>query len=359
MIRQVQLYDDQLDFEENKAKGPFGDYANNKQPYKNQGEPAYDFFGTPVYSPFGIGAGPLPTPVFIKAALDMGFDIVALKNVRTDVFPLNPYPQVRPVNIPGNLDVGPDTKIQVADQYIERLAVANSFGIPSVAPSAWQPYIRESYKLPKKGQALLVTFQGIARGRGRDDFVQDHVQGIELIRQTGSDHIIEINLACPNEGEEVLACFDTDISTRIVTAVREANPNLKLLIKIAYFADHEQLKGLVKNIGGMVDGITAINTIPMPVVDQAGKEVFPGREKAGISGAPIKWAGLEMTKLLKQFREEFGFKYKIVGIGGVLSAADFHEYRDTGADIVMSVTGAMWNPNLAAEIKASLSGQRT
>jgi dihydroorotate dehydrogenase len=353
MIRQVQLYDDQLEFEENKAKGPFGDYANIKKPYKNQSEPAYDFFGIPVYSPFGIGAGPLPTPRFIKAALDKGFDIVTLKNVRTDVFPLNPYPQVRPVDISGDLDIAPGTKIQVASQYVDRLAVANSFGIPSVAPSEWQPYLRESYKLPRKGQALLVSFQGIARGRGRDDFVHDHVRGIELIKETGNP-IVEINLACPNEGEKVLACFDTDISTRIVTAVREANPDLKFLIKIAYFANHEQLKDLVKNIGGMVDGITAINTIPMPIVDQDGKEVFPGREKAGISGAPIKWAGLEMTKLLKQFREEFEFKYKIVSMGGVLSVGDFQEYRDAGADIVMSVTGAMWNPNLAAEIKATL-----
>jgi len=353
MIQQVQLYDDRLDFEENKAKGPFGDYAKSGPIYQNQGEPKYDFFGTPVYSPFGIGAGPLPTPKFIRAALDHGFDIVTLKNVRTAVFPLNPYPQVRPVSIPGDLKVQPGTKIQVADSYTDRLAVANSFGIPSVAPAEWQPYLRKSYKLPGKGQALLVSFQGIARGQGRDDFVQDHVRGIELIRETGNP-VVEINLACPNEGEKVLACFDTDISTRIVTAVREANPDLKFLIKIAYFADHEQLKGLIKKVGGLVDGITAINTIPMPIVDKDGKEVFPGRETAGISGAPIKWAGLEMTRLLKQFREEFGFKYKIVGIGGVLSAADFHEYRDAGADTVMSVTGAMWNPGLAAEIKASL-----
>jgi dihydroorotate dehydrogenase len=61
-----------------------------------------------------------------------------------------------------------------------------------------------------------------------------------------------------------------------------------------------------------------------------------------------------MTRSLKQYGEEFGYGYKIVGIGGVLSAADFHEYREAGADSVMSVTGAMWNPNLAAEIKASL-----
>jgi dihydroorotate dehydrogenase len=356
MIRQVQLYDDQLDFEENKANGPFGDYAKHDDVYKNKGEPVYDFFGTPVYSPFGIGAGPLPTPRFIQAALDKGFDIVTLKNVRTDIFPLNAYPQVRPVQVVGNLDVSPGAVVKVAKQYEERLAVANSFGIPSVVPSEWQEYLRQSYKLTKKGQVLLVSFQGTARGRGREEFVQDHVQGVELIRQTGNP-IIEINLACPNEGEPVLACFDTDITTRIVSAVRKANPDLKFLVKIAYFADHTQLKDLIKQIGHLVDGITVINTVPTTVVDADGDEVFPGRPKAGISGAPIKWCALEMTQLLKQFREEFNYSYKIIGLGGVLSAKDFHEYRDAGADTVMSVTGAMWNPNLAAEIKADLQQQ--
>ena len=54
---------------------------------------------------------------------------------------------------------------------------------------------------------------------------------------------------------------------------------------------------------------------------------------------------------LKKLREEFGMKYAIVGSGGVTSPADFKEYRDAGADVVMTATGAMWNPYLAKEIK--------
>ena len=92
----------------------------------------------------------------------------------------------------------------------------------------------------------------------------------------------------------------------------------------------------------------------MMVTDKDDNDVFPGRSKAGISGAPIKWAGLEMSRCLTQFREELGLSYKIIGIGGVLTAGDFHEYRAAEADIVMSVTGAMWSPYLAAEIKHSL-----
>lgn len=351
-MKQVQLYDDQLDFEENRLRGPFGDYADNSSLYVNSDEPKYEFFGTPVYSPFGIAAGPLPTSRFIKAALDKGFDIVTLKSVRTDTFPLNIYPQVRSVDCRGNLDIN-TSGLKVADKYSDQLAVANSFGIPSVKPEQWQPDMRKSLSLPKKGQAVFIAFQGTARGKGRDDFIADHVKGVALIREL-EVNLIEVNLSCPNEGEEVLACFDTDISKRIVQAIRKTNPDLKLVIKLAYFSDHEQLKNLVKQIGGMVDGFSVINTIPVPVIDKSGGEVFPGRLKAGISGAPIKWAGLEMTELLNTYRQEFGFDYKIIGMGGVLSAKDFHDYRAAGADYVMSVTGAMWNPKLALDIKASL-----
>lgn len=346
------LYDDRLGFEENKLRGPFGDYAGQFEAYKNEGQPKYDFFGMPVFSPFGIAAGPLPTTKFIKAALNRGFDIVTLKSVRTAEFPLNPYPQVRPVQIEGDLNPATD-KVLVADGYKQPLAVANSFGIPSVAPPEWQDYMRSCLKLPGKGQCLLVAFQGTARGRGRDEFVADHVKGIDLIRETGAK-IVEINLSCPNEGEAVLACFDTDITERIVSAVRESNPDLKLIIKLAYFADSQQLKDLVRRVGPLLDGISAINTISAPVVDRRGRAVFPGRPTAGISGAPIKWAGLEMTRRLSDYRAELGLKYKILGMGGVLTAGDFHDYQDAGADIVMSVTGAMWNAGLAGEIKKSL-----
>lgn len=353
-MQQVQLYDDQLDFEENKKQGPFGDFTDNSNPYEDTGEPQFEFFGVPVYSPFGIAAGPLPTTQFIKAALNKGFDIVTLKSVRTDTFPLNPYPQVRPVALSGNLQPAENPRVKVASEYSEPLAVANSFGIPSVKPEVWQPEMRKSLQAPKKGQVLLAAFQGTARGRGKDDFVQDHVEGVRLIRETGAE-VIEINLSCPNEGEAVLACFDTDITERIVTAVREAHPDIKLIIKLAYFANHDQLRELVKRVGNMLDGISAINTIPATVVNNEGEEVFPGRPMAGISGAPVKWAGLEMTKLLKQFREEFDYSYKILSMGGVLTASDFQDYRQAGADYVMSVTGAMWNPGLAAEIKQSLA----
>jgi dihydroorotate dehydrogenase len=91
-------------------------------------------------------------------------------------------------------------------------------------------------------------------------------------------------------------------------------------------------------------------------VDKHVNQALPGegRVRSGIAGEGIKWAGLEMTRKFKKIRDEFEYAYAIVGVGGVFTADDFLEYRNAGADVVMSVTGAMWNPYLAKEIKERL-----
>ena len=61
-----------------------------------------------------------------------------------------------------------------------------------------------------------------------------------------------------------------------------------------------------------------------------------------------------MAARLKKLREEFGYPYTIIGVGGVMNANDFFEYKKAGANVVMSATGAMWNPYLAKDIKERL-----
>jgi len=38
------------------------------------------------------------------------------------------------------------------------------------------------------------------------------------------------------------------------------------------------------------------------------------------------------------------------GVGGIVNTKDFNQYKNKGADVMMSATGAMWNPELAQEI---------
>ena len=136
-------------------------------------------------------------------------------------------------------------------------------------------------------------------------------------------------------------------------------PDIELIVKITYFNDFGALATFVREVGPLVSGITAINTIATRVVNTTGKQAFPGgsdRERPGMSGHAIKPLGLKMVAELARLRQKYGLTYKIIGVGGVQSRTDFDQYRQAGADVVMLVTGAMWNPNLAQEIKGA--GQR-
>lgn len=350
------LYDVTKTHYENLEQGPFGGFADNKV-YQNTGEPQYDFFGTPVYLPFGIAAGPLPNSKFVKAAFNKGFDIVTFKSVRTHEYPCHPAPNIVALDFEGQIDpTSTDVPIKTKTSYTMPLTMANSYGVPSFEPEAWQPEMREAFDVVGRGQAMLVAFQGTDRGEGREAFIKDHVAGIKLLKQVGAK-VIEINLSCPNEGSKELLCFDTVTTREIIEAIRAEVSDVKLLVKIAYFTDESQLKDFVEQVGPLVDGISAINTIAARVVGEDGKQAFPGglaRTKPGVSGHAILNAGLAMTARLVQYRDELQLNYKIIGIGGVQSAEDFKSYREKGADYVLSVTGAMWNPELAREIKAQV-----
>ena len=177
-------------------------------------------------------------------------------------------------------------------------------------------------------------------------------------------HGIEVNFSCPNEGDKVkkLLCFDADKSRDIAYAVKNKIGDTPLIIKISYFENQNELGNLVEKLGNIVQGFSAINTIPAPVYNPDGSQALPGGEwrlKSGICGTPIKWAGLEMTERLYELRKNLKSDFQICGVGGVMTPADYHEYRAAGADIVMSATGAMWNPYLAIEIKQSTPESRS
>lgn len=62
-----------------------------------------------------------------------------------------------------------------------------------------------------------------------------------------------------------------------------------------------------------------------------------------------------MINGLAAIREKLGLDFVIVGVGGVIRPDDYKAYREAGAGFaVMSATGAMWDANLAREIKETL-----
>jgi dihydroorotate dehydrogenase len=187
-----------------------------------------------------------------------------------------------------------------------------------------------------------------------EEFIKDHQIAAQKALETGAQ-LLEVNLSCPNIGNEGLICYNVETSGKIVKAIREVIGDIPLSVKIGYFQDDVALAHFVENIQNYVQGIASVNTIPAEVVDENGNQALPGpnRLKSGICGAGIKWAGLEMTRRLHALRKSHGYSYIIESMGGVMNPDDYQEYKKAGADVVMSATGAMWDPYLAQEIKKS------
>ena len=203
---------------------------------------------------------------------------------------------------------------------------------------------------------MVGSFQGTKKeGQSAEEYINDYRVTAKILKATGVK-IIEVNLSCPNEGTNNLLCYDTARSVKVAKVIKETIEKIPLIIKIGYFKDKNALENFVKEIGSLVQGISAINTISAEIVNENGRQALPGegRLRSGVCGHAIKWAGLDMVKKLKKLREEFGYQYTIIGVGGMMNENDFCEYRKAGADVVMSATGAMWNPYLAREIKERL-----
>lgn len=347
------FYNIKSTYEENFKKGPIGIVKLKKPTFKKLTH-RFKFLSFPLSLRFGIPAGPLLNSKFIKAAFDFGFSVLTYKTVRSEYFPCHPFPNVVVVDAPEKLDPFKThaLKVKYNDSDLEKISITNSFGVPSKDPKFWQNDVERALKYEKKGQLLILAFMGTVRKNQTEaKFVEDFVKASILSKQTGVK-ALEVNLSCPNIGNEGLVCYDLKITEKICKAIRRAIGNTPLIIKIGYFQNIKDIEIIAKTANEYANAIAAINTIQVAILNKNGNQALPGpqRLRSGVGGHTIKWAGIKMVQILNKLRLKNNYKYEIVGIGGVINLQDYLEYRKAGADVVQSATGVMFNPYLAAEI---------
>jgi dihydroorotate dehydrogenase len=346
------FYDPAKTYYENLSDGPFGAFADNEI-FPTE-EPRFDFVGLKIAYPFGIPAGPLLDSKFIRAAFNKGFDVNVYKTTRSAEFPCHAFPNVLSVHVDGDLTPEKSAKPLIADtHYSAPLSITNSFGVPSRPVSEWKADAKTAVMSARTGQVMIMSVMGtVKEHQTPEEFIADYAQAARDALETSAS-VYEINLSCPNIGNEGLVCYNTDMSARVARAVKEVLGDKPLILKIGYYKDNDSLREFLRAVYGYCEGISAINTIQAEILDAAGNHPLPGknRERSGVCGASITWAGLEMTKRLAEIRSDMKTRYAIIGVGGVMTPSDFRKFRDAGADVVQSATGAMWNPYLAKEIK--------
>lgn len=369
------FYDVNRTYEDNYLQGPFGAFAEvlksdsdaDASEQSAQSQPfdqAEEFLGFRVNLPFGIPAGPLLNERFTTAAFRMGFDLAVYKTVRSRAWGCNAFPNVlavHPRNADGSLVPGSaelDEGVLADTRYELPISISNSFGVPSRDPDEWQPDMQKAIAAACDGQLLVPSFQGSrVEGMDREAYIADHVTTAHLVAETGAG-LMEMNTSCPNEGHNRLLCHDPHLVGEITEAVKNEIGDRPLIVKLAYIPNDTDLEIMVKEtVGhGAVQGFSTINTISAKLVDANGNQALPGagRDRSGVCGNAIRGAGLDMVGRLSAIREKLGLDFAIVGVGGVIRPEDYKAYREAGANAVMSATGAMWDANLAREIKETL-----
>lgn len=357
----AEFYDSNISYEDNYRDGPFGLFRELPPHEYPKGQ--YSLFGIPIDIPFGIPAGPLLNSNFIRGAWAWGYSLATYKTVRGTEYPCHPFPNVIRLQSTGNVRPGDtlvgDLNIDSID--VTRDGITNSFGVPSQSVEVWQEDVRATLREMKQGNLLILSFMGTKRDMMTSaQYIDDFARTAKLAKETGAP-VLEVNFSCPNVGKEGLICNDVETSRQILEAIKPVRGNIPLLVKIGYFSVEQQstLEELLDAIHDNASGVVAINTIQAKVTDDRGQQILPGspvRLYSGVCGAAIRWAGLEMTERIMEYKKRKGWKdFVVIGVGGVTSSEDYQRYVKLGVDAVQSATGAMWKPDLAGDIRASVA----
>lgn len=339
-------------FEDNAASGP--DELAQKIPQNHPAKRDFSLFGHPLDFPLGVPAGPLPTSAYIQQAVNLGYDVLTYKTVRSTKLLAHPWPNMLPVKIQAQMPPqNTPEEVTTKESFETPVTITNSFGVPSVDPDFWQPDLKTAVTNCLEGSVVIGSFQGTSADDGSfENYAQDFALTARLVKETGCK-ILEVNLSCPNEGKKDLLCFDVTNSKIVIEKIKNEIGNTPLIVKTGFFRSEDILENFVKTIGPIAQGIESINAVSCKILKADGQPAWadPKRLYSGVCGWGIKDCGIHTVKKLKELKEKLNLSYTILGVGGVMAAEDYADYRSAGADIVLSATGAMWNPNLAQEIK--------
>ncbi len=347
-------YDINESFVWNLRNGPLFKDDPNSLP-KREIKSKHKFLNFELNSRLGIPAGLLLNSKWVRLYSDLGFDILTYKTVRTEQNQSHSYPnclfldlrrQIRQEELNKKIIFSPN----YSPKSIQEISITNSFGVPSSHPEEWQHDVRQAKQALDEGQILIVSVVGtFAESSNTEDFISDFVHCAVLAKQAGAD-IVELNFSCPNSpSSEGNIYSNPQLSSRISKMVRNQIGSTPLFIKLGYFSDFNLLEQVINKNAPYIQGIVAINTLKMSIVDADNKPALPGegRESSGVCGAAVKELGLRTVAQLLNLRKKYCYDFKIVGVGGIMTPDDAAQYLNLGVDAIQSCTGAMFDPYLA------------
>lgn len=339
------LYDLQKSFEQNCT-------ADTKLAISNRiwpGEKKWvSFLGFHLASRVGVSACAVTTGRNLALLAQLGFDVLTYKTIRTRACPAHDLPNILPVYVPESFSREHLTQTLrvLTHEEMQYPSIANSFGNACLDPNWVMEDIAYAKRALNRGQVLIVSVYGDDEQR---DLVTDFVRAASMAKEAGAD-IIELNLSCPNLQRKSLD-QDSDVVSQITQAVTRAIKPTPVLIKLKWSPDLRLITSIMLLAASNgVNGISAINSMAMPIIDAQNKPAFGAqRLYAGVSGYPLHHLALKFIQTLQQINRRHQLDLSIIGMGGITQVEHFEAMFHAGADLALTATGMMFNPYLGMQ----------
>jgi len=285
----------------------------------------------------GLAAGLDKNARCIDAFAAMGFGFVEVGTVTPKAQPGNPQPRM--------------FRLPRRDALINRLGFNNE-GLDAFVANVQRAKFRRT---AAEAPMLLGLNIGKNAATPIENAVDDYLTCLSGV-YPHADYVT-INISSPNtanlrslQSDQALDGLLGAIADKREALAQRAGKRVPLFVKIAPDLDEAQVKVIAATLlrHGM-DGVIATNTTlardavaGQPHADEAG----------GLSGAPVREAS---NRVIGQLRAALGAKFPIVGVGGVLSAADARGKMAAGADLVQIYTGLIYRgPGLVPKVARAL-----
>ncbi len=173
--------------------------------------------------------------------------------------------------------------------------------------------------------------------------VEDYLEVVERLGDEKVD-MLEINVSCPNVKEGAIAFGQkAEALFQITQAVRrkakqpvimKLSPNVTDIAEMAKAAE-----------AGGADAVSLINTLTGMKIDVEKRRFVLANKTGGLSGPAIKPVAVRMV-----FQAAHAVKIPVIGMGGIMTAADALEFILAGASAVAVGAANFWNPYATVEV---------
>lgn len=317
----------------------------------------YTYCNLPAPSPLAIAAGPLLNGRWILYYAALGFDILTYKTVRSRERECYPLPNLQPVATPPLQDS--KRTLPAIDTMQGSWAI--SFGMPSMPPDIWRADIEATRcRLPKEKILSVSVVATPEPDWSLDQLAADFALCARWAIESGAD-CIETNFSCPNVSSADGQLYQQPASAALVAEqVRAAIGTTPYLIKIGYFDAPAHCAALLDAVAPFANALAMTNCISAKVQGRArlppsrklSSENLFNNQPRGIGGEAIRAASIAQVRHFANLVNQRNYPTKIIGGGGISTAAHVQEYLTAGAESVQLATAPMLDPLVGVQIRS-------